>query len=885
MINLLSRAWLILLILLIASQKAFSANVDSYSEADKGYGASNYGDSTTKPKRNYHIQFTSEAPDLNGKLDDICWKQGEWQSDYTQFSPNYKGEASHKTHLKILYDEKNIYVAFRVSDDMSKVSRKLGRRDSYTGDVVGIMFDSYFDHRTAFEFDITSAGQKIDVWVSNDGWDINWNAVWDGKVAYEDSAWTAELRIPFSQLRYSTAQEQIWGLNSWRLIDRSLEETHRNLVANDGTGLVYTYGELHGLQGLKKAKRIELAPYLSGKMTTQHEISGNPFTKSPAFGGQAGLDAKIGITNNFTLDATINPDFGQVEADPSVMNLSAFETYFEEKRPFFVEGKNIFDFTFDSDQMFYTRRIGHAPSYFPNYNSISIPENTTIGGAFKLSGKTAKGLSVGIIESVTLKEMADIHNDNTDFSQPVEPLSNYLIGRFQKESDKGNTLIGGILTYSHRFINDNQLNFLSSNAITYGLDFTRYWNDRKYFMLAKAIGSNINGDILAISRLQASSARYYQRPDMKRPEFDSTLTQLNGAGASLQAGKWSKGHWRYNEELIYRSPGLELNDLGYMPIADIMKNNTNVTYFEKENTRVFKTYDFALQQQNAWNSHGDGLYSMVSLMAESEFMNSWFARIQSKYTFRTTDERLLRGGPAMKAPDLLEFSYMLHSNYSKNLYFSVSGSHSRGIENNLENFSLSAEISYRPRPKLVLSLQPVYQKNVDELQYIGQFNTSVAKKTYLLGKVDNRNLGITFRADLDLTPELTFQYYGSPFVSIGKYSNFKEILDPLNPEYTNRFKILAPSGTGQEYHFDTNGDGTTDITIPNPDFNYQQFRSNLVLRWEYRTGSTLYLVWSQDRTDFEQAGSFDFRDGYKNMSGIYPKNIFMIKFSYWFSAF
>lgn len=872
------------LLWIVLISNGYSATVRFYSGTDNCPGINNREDSISHPKRVYHTLRISKPPIIDGKLDDSCWKLGEWQSDYTQFSPTYKAKPSHKTELKVLYDDKSIFVAIRAYDDMKKMTRKLGRRDNWEGDLVGVHLDSYFDHRTAFEFDLTSAGQKLDVWVSNDGWDENWNAVWYGKVAYEDSAWTAEFEIPLSQLRYSSSPNQVWGLNSWRRIDRLQEEDQWNLVANDGTGLVYTFGELHGLKGLKKAKRIELSPYVSGKLTTSRKIPGNPFAKGAEWKGQGGLDAKIGITNNFTLDATINPDFGQVEADPSVMNLSAFETYFEEKRPFFVEGKNIFDFTFDEDQLFYTRRIGHAPSYIPPYDTISMPENTTIGGALKLSGKTADGLSLGIIESFTLKEKADIYHNGEKSQQVVEPLTNYFIGRFQKDFDRGNTLFGGIITQTHRAIENNYLDFLSRDALTYGLDFTRYWKDRKYFFEAKAIGSNISGDREAIIRLQTSSARYFQRPDVTGITFDTARTALNGYGASVKIGKWSKGHWRYNEELVMRSPGLELNDLGYMTISNILKNNTHITYDEKENTRVFKTYTFNLLQQNAWNAHGDGLYSLFSLTAETELMNSWTAQVVGQFKFRTIDERLLRGGPSMKVPDLLQYSWAFYTNRSNNLYFGITGNYQKGLSGNLDYFTFTPDISYRPLSNLVLSLQPTYLRNNDELQYIGQFERTSSDKIYLLGTVDNRNLGFTFRADLAITPELTIQYYGSPFVSIGKFSDFKEVVNPLNSRYTDRFHIVTPEKEGSMYHFDRNGDGVADYSIPNPDFNFQQFRSNLVVRWEYKAGSTFYFVWAQDRTAFEPAGPFDFSKGFKRMFNIYPNNIFMIKFNYWFSS-
>lgn len=840
-------------------------------------------DTVPRKKRVYNTIRIEKAPVIDGKLDDECWTMGEWQSSYTQFVPAYNGAASKKTDLKILYNDKSIFVAIRAYDNMNEMTRRLSRRDNFAGDVVGVHFDSYFDHRTAFEFDITSAGQKIDLWVSNDGWDENWNAVWYGRVAAEDSAWTAEFEIPLSQLRYGSTPDQVWGLNSWRLIDRLQEEDHWNLVANDGTGIVYTYGELHGLTGLKKEPRFELAPYVSGKLTTGKKIPGDPFAGRYKWEGQGGLDIKTGITNNFTLDATINPDFGQVEADPSTMNLSAFETYFEEKRPFFLEGKNIFDFTFDDDQLFYTRRIGHAPSYSPPFDTVSVPEFTAIGGAFKLSGKTAGGLSLGVIESVTMKETAGIHENNVNSTQVAEPLSNYFIGRFQKDFDKGNTIIGGIITQTHRVIRNDYLNFLSRDALTYGADFTRFWRDRKYFFEFKAIGSNIYGDKEAIKRLETSSARYFQRPDINSINFDTTATALNGLGASVKTGKWSKGHWRYNEELVYRSPGLELNDLGYMNLSDLMKNSTEISYVEKENTRVFKSYEISLSQQNAWNARGGSLYSEISLDAESEFMNGWESGLNSAFRFRNTDKWILRGGPSMKVPDMLEYSLWFHTNSSKKLFFLLEGNSDQGLEGNYSLYRISSELSYRPWSNLVLSLEPSYERIVDELQYIGCFTNSLADKKYLLGRIDNRNLNITFRADFALTPELTIQYYGSPFISLGKYSNFKEVVKPLDADYNKRSVSVIPEVNGLIYSFDDNNDGVKDYSISNPDFNFQQFRSNLVLRWEYRAGSTLYLVWSQDKTAWEQAGPFDFNKGINNMLGIYPKNIFMIKLNYWFS--
>jgi len=839
--------------------------------------------SDTIPDRIYTTQRIENPPVIDGKLDDACWEVGEWQSDYKQFVPVYNSLPSYKTELKVLYNNKSLFVAIRVYDDMDKITKRLGRRDNYLGDMVGIQLDSYHDRQTAFEFVVTAAGQKMDMWISNDDMDLNWDAVWYVKVAYHEDAWTAEFEIPLSQLRYGPSDDQVWGFASWRYINRLLEESHWKLLANDGTGGVYTFGELHGLKGLPRNRRLELSPYLSGSITTSEKIPGNPYAKGMHFGGRAGLDAKIGLSNNFTLDATINPDFGQVEADPSEMNLTAFETYFEEKRPFFIEGNNIFSFDFDGDDLFYSRRIGHAPSYNPAEKMMRMPEFTTIGGAAKVSGRTTNGVSVGILEAVTLTADAQIYQDGVDSTQTVEPLANYLVGRFQKDFDRGNTILGGIVTHTHRAIRDEHLSFLGRDALSVGLDFTKYWADRKYFMEFKAIGSHIGGDKEAIHRLQSSSARYYQRPESGLP-YDTTSTRLSGAGAYFRIGKGSKGHWRYNEEIVLRTPGLEFNDLGFMKLANTIKNSTQVSYVEKDKQWIFKNYVVTLSQDNVWNVQGTGLYSDIKLDADFELINHWSFFMGAEYRFRIVDEQRLRGGPAMREPDILQYQGGIYSNSSKKLFFGGYAAYAHHITENSSYFVVSPQMSYRPFSNLLLSLDLVYERHLDELQYIGRFEGLSNSPGWLLGTVDNRNLGMTLRIDWAITPELTIQYYGSPFISLGDYTDIKEVTHPMDARYENRFREVPFVRSGKDYMLDSNRDGVYNMRIDNPSFNYQQFRSNLVLRWEYRPGSTLYFVWSQDRTGYDSGGPFSFKEGYKMMGDVFPGNVFMIKLNYWFSS-
>lgn len=833
-------------------------------------------------QRIYTTLRTEDPPVIDGKLDDACWESGEWQSDYKQFVPVYNGEVSYRTEIKVLYNNRSLFVGVRSFDDMDKITKRLGRRDNYLGDMVGIQLDSYHDRRTAFEFVVTAAGQKMDMWISNDDMDINWNAVWYVKVAFQEDVWTAEFEIPFTQLRYSPANEQVWGFNSWRYVNRLQEENHWELLANDGTGGVYTFGELHGLKDLPGNRRLELSPYLSGSITTNKKIPGSPYARGIRFGARGGLDAKIGLTNNFTLDATINPDFGQVEADPSQMNLTAFETYFEEKRPFFIEGNNIFAFDFDGDDLFYSRRIGHAPSYHPGTGMMKMPEFTTIGGAAKVSGRTANGLSVGILEAVSLKANAHIFENGVDSEKAVEPLANYLVGRFQKDFDRGNTILGGIVTHTHRAIRDEHLHFLGRDALSVGIDFTKFWKDRKYFLEFKTIGTHIGGDQEAIRRLQTASARYYQRPGSGLP-LDTTSTRMSGLGGYFRIGRWSKGHWRYSEEVVIRTPGLEFNDLGFMKLSNTVKNSTRVSYVEKDNQWIFKNYDISLSQDNAWNFQGRGLYSDLQLDADFELRSHWSVFLEAQYKFRIVDEQLLRGGMAMKVPDQLQYEGGIFSDHSKKLTVGVYAAYNHSLTGNSRFLYISPQMSYRPFSNLLLSVNAVYERNLNDLQYIGQLNQLNTSPVWLLGMVDNRNLSLTFRVDWAITPELTIQYYGSPFVSIGDYSDLKEVTHPMDALYENRFRKIPFERNGKDYMLDGNRDGVFDLRIDNPSFNYQQFRSNLVLRWEYRPGSTLYFVWSQDRTGYDAGGPFSFRDGYKLMGEVFPGNVFMIKLNYWFS--
>jgi hypothetical protein len=835
-------------------------------------------------------RLVTEKPVIDGKLDDECWKKGTWAGDYHQFIPNEGAKPTYPTELNIQYDDKNLYIAFRAYDgEPDKITRMAGVRDETVGDMVGITFDSYRDYRTGFEFTITAWGQKVDLVLFNPmNWDFNWNAVWKGKTGVEDSAWVAELEVPLSQLRYSNAEEQVWGMHTWRWISRISEESNWERQSKIGPGMLYNFGELKGINGLKKSRRLEVMPFVLGQVKTMKEEPANPFTKNgKAWGGNMGLDAKIGVSSNFTIDLTINPDFGQVESDPSVMNLSAFETFYEEKRPFFLEGLTIFDYKFDDQSLFYSRRIGHAPSLSVDPNDTTFvrsPDKTAILSAIKFSGTTSKGLSVGLIQSLTANQMAHISDPSGKRStRQVEPLTNYMVARVQKGYNEGNTVVGGMLTSANRFINDPSLEFLSRDAYTGGLDLLHHWKDKEFYVDARMIGSYVKGTTEAIRLLQESSARYYQRPGIDYLNYDTSLTNLSGYGGKLKVGKGSKGFWRYSTGATWLSPGLELNDLGYMRSADVINHESEISYLINQPVSIFHSYTINLEQFNSWNFDGTYLGSGGHLSFFSEFTNNWSFSTNLILHSKQVDTRILRGGPDMVVPNSLASFGQIRTDPSKKMIAEFGYEYESRGDNSATSYQLKPGISIRPVQALKLGVTADYSENRDNLQYVASRNY-LTENRYILGTIAQKTLGITFRVDLNISPEFSIQYYGSPFISRGTYSAFKLVTTPEAKSYNDRFSPLFSQLAGDSYILQDVSDVTSPLySIANPDFNFHEFRSNLVAKWEYRLGSFIYFVWSSDRSGRTSSSDASFGDSYKELRGVFPNNIFLIKLNYWFT--
>ena len=846
----------------------------------------------TGEKRIYHtVRIQSEKPGIDGILDDACWREGEWAGDYRQHMPAEGAPPSQKTEMKILYDNENIYVAIRAYDnEPERIDRQMARRDERVGDIVGVNFDSYYDHRTGFEFNLTAAGSKIDLVMTNDDFDTNWNPVWDGKVGPMDSGWVAEMQIPLSQLRYGKQEVQIWGLHTWRWLNRNMESDQWNLIPRDYAGLLYYFGELHGLENLPNVRRQEFMPYTVGKIKTYPKEEGNPFADGFDPSVSVGLDGKFGIGSNFTVDYSINPDFGQVEADPSELNLTAFETYFQEKRPFFIEGRNIFDLGFEDNQLFYSRRIGHAPVYSPEVGDseyIHQPENTSILGALKLSGKTSKGLSVGIVESLTSREYAKISSPDGDYKKVSEPLTNYFVGRLQQDINQSNTMIGGMFTSTYRDINHDYLNHINKSAITGGLDFRHYLKNKTFFIDFKALASQVSGSTEAITSLQRESSRYFQRPDAPHLKLDTTATQLAGMGGSLEIIKGANGKWRYGIGTHWSSPGLELNDLGFQNNADMILEGQVVSYVENTPKGIFRTYELGITQLNLWNFGGEYLQSSWELETEFLFSNKWELHAQIERDGKSLDTRLLRGGPGVYVYGETGLDVFMMTDNSKNISLGLGFEKEFSDDNLSYRNEIHTEINWKVTTSLQITPEFTFNKNRSEYQYISD-NDFGDLGNYLLGRLDRKTYEITLRLNYAITPNFTIQYYGSPYITMGKYSRFKTLADPDTKSVSDVFRTF--DSYELQYNPEIRMYGIYDginpeplESFPNPDFNFRQFRSNLVARWEYRPGSALYLVWTHSRTSSEDVTNSHFGNNLNRLFRERAENVFLIKFSYWFS--
>jgi hypothetical protein len=799
---------------------------------------------------------------VDGGLNDAVWQTVPPITNFLQREPKEGAEATFRTEARVAYDAAALYVAVQAFDPEPQriVGIRTRRDEDSPSDWLSVVVDSFHDRRSGYEFAVNPAGVKQDgYWFNDTNNDPGWDAVWDVTVARNNLGWRAEFRIPFSQLRYQPADPATFGFAVIRRVGRLNETSTWPLLAKSANGYVSSFGELTGLRLDRSPKRLEVVPYVVGDVRTQPRETGNPLSKATDPTGSAGVDLKYAVKPGLTLTATLNPDFGQVEADPAVVNLSAFETFFSERRPFFVEGSGIFQMNIDCNDgscsgLFYSRRIGRSPRgspTVPDGGYSTAPAQTTILGAGKLTGRIG-AFSIGAVSAVTSQENAVIASGTGKTRQAVEPLTGYNVIRARREF-KNQSALGFMATATNRGL-DEATRFLPGQAYTGGLDWD--WRlRRKYALQGYWAGSSVRGDAAAIDALQRSNVHSLQRPDSTALHYDPSRTSLNGYGGSASFSKIGGQRVRFTSNVGIKSPGFEINDLGFMQRADerTMSNWMQVRYDTP--SKYLRSFRYNLNQWAGWNADGDLLRAGYNVNAHAVFKNNWGTGMGVNLNPRAFDDRATRGGPGVyRNPQRSVWGYVTSDErpaFSGNI-FAVTGHDTRGSSFR----ELSPSVSYRPSSFLKISEGLNFSRNYDESQWVEQKDGQ-----YVFGLIRQKTVGLQTRVNYTITPTLSIQIYAEPFVSAGQYSSFKELTDGRAASYDRRYTPVVYTG--------------------NPDFNYRSFRTTNVLRWEYKPGSTLFAVWQQGREDNINRGSFDFARDFGGVFSSPARNVFLIKWAYW----
>ena len=804
-------------------------------------------------------------PVLDGKTDDPAWQNAQVIDQFLQYEPKNGIETRFKTEVRVTYDDKYIYILGRMYDPApDSIVSLLSRRDVRTAsEQLKVVIDSYHDRRTGFEFCVNPAGVKRDYYVYDDNnEDPTWDGVWDVATRIDSVGWVAEFRIPFSQLRFGKSADHTFGFMVVRDVARTSERISWPLYHNDQQGYIAQLGELSGIRDLTAVRRLEMTPYVVTKNETRPTASSFDHPQSVS----AGADIKYGLSSNLTLDATINPDFGQVEADPAVLNLSAFEQFFEERRPFFLEGAGIFSFRTacgDIDTqctgLFYSRRIGRSPQLADLYGDASSATNSTILSAAKVGGRLGRGLSVGFLDALTQREQGVQ-------GATIEPQTNYAVARLQQSLFGGSGDIGGMVTAVDRSLDAQSSPYLRNSAYTGGIDVRKRFFDKKYELTAYLAGSLVRGTQEAIAATQLDGVHRYQRPDDKIP-FDPTRTSLFGDAERLTISKFGGGFTRFQSVYQRFSSGFETNDVGFQSRADEqMFRNWFALQFNNP-TKVFRMAFFNFNTFQTWSTEGLPARMSLNTNWHVQFPNQWWGHIGGNVGnfIRTYADREARGGPAIRnSTDYNTWGGLeLDQRKAWTPYF-FAGMAS-GDDGNSKDHWVNPSVDLRISSRFSASLGANYDKSVNDKQWIGNFGvTGVDTTHYTFAHLEQSTLSLSSRFNFTASPTLSLQFYAQPFMTTGKYSNWRELANPRAENYADRFKPYAGGDPGG--------------------FDFKQLRSNTVVRWEYRPGSTLFFVWQQGRElSSDQPSEFNFRHDLSNMFSLHPNNTLLIKASYWFN--
>jgi hypothetical protein len=722
--------------------------------------------------------------------------------------------------------------------------------------------------------------------------------VWEGAASRDDAGWYAEWRIPYSQLRFQSAEDPVWGIQLTRVIARKQETAVFAYTPRAEASGPHRYGHLSGMAGLDAPDRLEALPYLTTRSEHLNAHPADPFRGAAERLYGAGLDLKYGLTSNLTLDATINPDFGQVEVDPAVVNLTQYETYFPERRPFFVEGAEIFRYGFpgfgmnssDFGDLFYSRRIGRAPQRdlrALGARFTDVPEQTTIAGAMKISGKVGDW-SMGLMEAMTQQEDGRFQDwEGSSHEAVVEPLSNYLVARVRRDFRSGSSTLGGIVTAVNRDLSDQGMaDLLHTSAYVAGVDFNHMWDNREWFVTGTLTGSTVRGTPEAILLTQRSPARYWQRPDAKHVALDPDRTGIQGWRGSISAGKNAGEHWRGSLLFQAQSPGFEANDLGFETRVDSWDVGLGLQYRDMEPDSLTRFYQVDFVPRLEWNFDGDLVGASVFLGSVQQWSNFWTSSTAIGLRPETNDDRLTRGGPVARSPGSFSISQWIQTDQRKPYTLSGNFSYARNFRGGWA-VTPGLELSFHPTAAMELGLYPSYQRTHAVAQYVAAIPDETAVRTfgsrYVFSDLDQTVLSLDSRVSWAFSPRLSLQLFVQPFMARGEYSSFKELHEPRRWDWDLYGQESGTLVAGEEgYEVDPDGDGPAEtFTLRNPDFNVRSLRGNAVLRWEYRPGSALFLVWQQRRYGQGPLDRSDLMRDARELWGIPPENVFAVKVSYW----
>ncbi|HLP17182.1 MAG TPA: DUF5916 domain-containing protein [Bacteroidota bacterium] len=851
---------------------------------------------------------------IDGILSESAWHRQGW-TDFTQKRPTEGAAPTHRTEVWVAYNDEALYVAARMFDSApDSIMNVLGRRDyDVTADWFTVYVDPYRDKRTGNYFSVSAAGSMQDGTLSNDEWNDNsWDGVWDVKTATDATGWTMEMRIPFSQFRFIEQSSYTWGINFARSIGRTTEQDFVVFTPTKGSGFVSRFIELVGIEGVKPPHQIELLPYITTRAEFLQHAPNDPFNNGTRLLPGIGADVKAALSSTLMFNGTINPDFGQVELDPAVVNLSDVESYYQEKRPFFIEGASTFEFGYggasnfwgfnwSGPDFFYSRRIGRTPQGSIPFSAsfIDAPVGTHILGAGKITGKVAGDWNFGMIQAVTKREFAQADTSGVRVRDiEIEPASYYGLARMQRSFNDGRQGLGFIGTLTQRFFNDQRLkDEINSGAVTGGVDGWTFLDEEKvYVVTAWAGASRVAGNRGRMIDLQNSSRHYFQRPDVSYLGVDSSATSMTGYATRLTLNK-QKGSVMINAALGVISPGFDVNDMGFMWRSDVINAHVGGGYKWTDPTRYYQSAQLMTSVFESKDFGGTRLWAGWWMSGNIELTSFWNINAGMAYNPSSTDIHATRGGPAMLNPIGREFFGGISSDSRKEIVFNVHGD--AYIGGSGKSYYAGVWMQYKPAPNINISIGPGLNYGFTAAQWINDWQnpvidplaTATYGRRYLFADMEQRTLSTDIRLNWTFTPRLSLQLFMQPFISSADYRNFKEFLRPGSFDFrsfgsdgSTIAKNISQQGD-LSYTLDPDGGGPASaVTISNPNFNYKSLRGNAVLRWEFQPGSVVYFVWTQTRSDSETLGNFEFRHSLGRLVDSRPDNIFMIKFSYWINA-